>query len=220
MKSSWLDGRIEFNGAFFRYWYQELQVFDIVNEVGASPTQQLLNADANVMGVEADLTLRPIDGLLLQVSMGWLDTSFEEFIVQKRTAAPSNGRPEGTSAFFNYEGNPLIAAPEWSVTGYTEYELPLLRWGSVIPSFNFSWKSTTYLDPTKQELISQEPYWLLGARLAYRTPGGAIEVAAWVKNFLDQRYKIDAFDQTREFGQISEIWAEPRTFGFTVSFAF
>ncbi len=121
---------------------------------------------------------------------------------------------------FNYKGNPLIAAPEWSFTGYVEYELPLYRWGSLIPSFNTSYKSRTYLDPQQEALISQEPFWLFGARLAYRTPGGAIEVAAWVKNLLDQRYKIDSFDLSLQFSQINEVWAEPRTFGVTISYAF
>ena len=101
-----------------------------------------------------------------------------------------------------------------------EYELPLFRWGSIVPSFDWSYKSRTFLDPQQELLISQAPYWILGARIAYRTPGGGIEVAAWVQNLLDERYKIDAFDQSRQFGQVNEIWAEPRTFGLTVSFAF
>ncbi len=98
--------------------------------------------------------------------------------------------------------------------------MPLYRWGSLVPSFNFSFKSRTYLDPTMQELISQEPFWRFGARLAYRTPGGAIEVAGWVNNFMDQRYKNDVFDFARQFRQINEYWAEPRTFGITISYAF
>ncbi len=221
LKSSWWEDRLELNAAFFRYWYEDLQVFDIVNEFGALPTQQLLNADADVLGAELDLTFRPIDGLLLQAGVGWLDTAFREFLVEKQAVEPSGrGGIPGKVATFSYEGNPLIAAPRWSLSGYTEYELPLYRWGSLIPSFNYSFKTRTYLDATKAELISQEPFWLFGARLAYRTPGGAIEVAGWVENFMDKRYKIDSFDLARQFAQISEVWAEPRMFGITVSYAF
>ncbi|MCH7708289.1 MAG: TonB-dependent receptor [Myxococcales bacterium] len=221
LKSSWFDDRLELSGAFFRYWYKDLQVFDIINEFGAIPTQQLLNADANVLGAEAELTLRPLDGLLLQVAMGWLDATFGEFIVEKQSVSgQGNTGDPGKVSLFNYEDNPLIAAPEWSVSGYAEYELPLYRWGSLVPSFNFSYKSRTYFDPTNEELISQKPFWLFGARLSYRTPGGTIEVAGWVKNFLDRQYKIDAFDLTRQFRQINEVWAEPRTYGLTVSYSF
>jgi len=221
IKSSWIDDRLELNAAFFRYWYKDLQVFDIVNEFGAIPTQQLLNSDADVMGAELELTVRPLDGLLLQVGMGWLDTAFREFTVVKQAVAPSGiGGNPGQVAEFNYEGHPLIAAPQWSLSGYTEYELPLYRWGSLVPSFDFSYKSRTYLDPTMELAISQAAYWVFGARLAYRTPGGRIEVAGWVTNFMDERYLIDAFDFTRQFGQINQVWSEPRTFGFTISYAF
>jgi outer membrane receptor protein involved in Fe transport len=89
-----------------------------------------------------------------------------------------------------------------------------------VPAFDFSWKSRVYLDPQKEKLISQEPFWLLGARLAYRTPGGSIEVSGWVENMLDEEYKIDAFDISRQFNQILEVWAEPRTYGVTISYSF
>ena len=98
--------------------------------------------------------------------------------------------------------------------------MSLSRYGSLIPAFDFSYKSRSYLDPQKELLISQPSYWLLGARLAYRTPDGSIEIAAWVENFLDERYKIDAFDLSRQYLQVNEIWAQPRTFGVTVSYYF
>jgi outer membrane receptor protein involved in Fe transport len=220
-RSTWLDSRVEFSGALFRYWYTDLQVFDIVNEAEQQPTQQLLNADADVLGAELEATVRPLDGLLLQTGFGWLDSKFGEFLVQKQVT-PSRGRPPtpGNTAVFNYEGNPLIAAPQFSWSGYAEYELPLNRWGSVIPSFDYSFKSRAYLDPQQELLMSQPSYWLLGARLAYRIPNGSMEVAVWVENFLDQRYRTDAFDLSRQFQMIQEVWSEPRTFGVTISYAF
>ena len=73
-------------------------------------------------------------------------------------------------------------------------------------------------DPQREELISQVGYWLHNARLAYRTPDGRLEVAGWVRNFLAKTYKVDVFDLTREFFVVQEVWGEPRTYGFTVSY--
>jgi outer membrane receptor protein involved in Fe transport len=218
LKSSWFDGRLELSGALFRYWYDDLQVFDIVNEAGAIPTQQLLNADANVLGAEVELTVRPVEGLMFSTGFGWIDSEFGTFIVEK-VVQPPVGIPttEGVVATFDYKGNPLIAAPEFSWSGYVEYELPLYRYGSLIPSFDFSWKSRTYMDPQKEELLSQAPYWTLNARLAYRTSGG-IELAGWVKNFMNQTYKIDSFDNSRQYRSVFEVWGEPRTYGATVTY--
>jgi outer membrane receptor protein involved in Fe transport len=223
LKSSWFDDRLELSGALFRYWYKDLQVFDIVNEAKALPTQQLLNADADVLGAELEMTLRPLDGLMFQGGLGWLDSSFRKFEITKQVVPPvggGGGGQPGQVATFNYEDNPLIAAPEWSLSGYVEYELPLYRWGSLVPAFDFSYKSQVYLDPQQEELISQDPYWIFNARLSYRVPGGGIEVAGWVQNFMDEQYKIDAFDESRQFNHILEVWAEPRTYGVTISYSF
>jgi outer membrane receptor protein involved in Fe transport len=65
--------------------------------------------------------------------------------------------------------------------------------------------------------ISQDAYWLHNARLAYRTPDDRIELAFWVSNLLDEEYKIDVFDISRETSTIYEIWGEPRTYGVTLS---
>jgi outer membrane receptor protein involved in Fe transport len=226
LKSTWFDDRLDISGALFRYWYTDLQVFDIVNEAGALPTQQLLNADADVLGAELEAILRPIEGLMLQGALGWLDASFGEFLVEKVVVpprgGPGGGGQRGQTSTFNYEGNRLIAAPEWSVTGYAEYEIPLFGWGSLVPIFDFWYKSQVYLDPQQEELISQEPVWILNARLAYRVPIGnfEVEVAGWVKNMLDTEYRIDAFDESRQFNHILEVWSEPRTYGLTISYAY
>jgi iron complex outermembrane receptor protein len=215
-KTSLFDERVQLNAAVFRYWYQDLQVFDIVNEVGAIPTQQLLNSDAKVVGFEAELKMQPIEGLTLEGGFGWLDTEFIDFSVFKQTAPGGKTMP-GTTTQFIYDGNPLIAAPKFNFSGVAEYEVAT-RWGSLIPRYDFSYKSRTYQDPTKQELISQAPFWLHNARLAYRTPDGKLEIAGWVQNFLATIYKVDVFDFTREFATVQEIYGEPRTYGFTISY--
>ena len=44
-KGRWFDGRLQVNASAFRYWYKDLQVFDIVNDEHQHlPTQQLLNS--------------------------------------------------------------------------------------------------------------------------------------------------------------------------------
>jgi iron complex outermembrane receptor protein len=215
-KSRWLEDRLILNFAIFRYWYEDLQVFDIINEKGELPLQQLLNGDAEVWGAELELQGRPLPGLFIQLGGGWLDTEFTDFSVTKSVGKP---RGLGESADLDYSGNPLIAAPEWSLSGVVEYQIPLSRWGSLVPQYDFSYRSKIYLDPQHADPISQDPYTLQNARLAYRTPDGRIEVAAWVRNITDERYKIDVFDFSRDFSTILEVWGDPRTYGVTTSYA-
>jgi iron complex outermembrane receptor protein len=120
---------------------------------------------------------------------------------------------------FVYDGNPLIAAPRWNLSGIVEYEIPLFGYGSLVPQYDFSYRSRVYLDPQKLELISQPSYWLHNARLAYRSEDGRFEIAGWVRNFMDEHYRVDVFDVSIEFNTVLEVWGDPRTYGLTVSYS-
>jgi iron complex outermembrane receptor protein len=215
-KSRWFDERMVLNLAAFRYWYKDLQVFDIVNEAGALPLQQLLNADARVLGLEVEFQARPVSGLFMQAGFGWLHSEFEDFVVTKAVSLGPRGDP--VEEEFVYTGNPLIAAPNYNLSGIVEYVIPLMGFGSLVPQYDFSYRSKIYLDPQKLDPISQEPYWLHNARLAYRTENEKIEVAGWVRNITDQQYKVDVFDVSREFSTILEVWGDPRTYGVTLTY--
>jgi iron complex outermembrane receptor protein len=218
-KSRWLDDRVVISAAAFRYWYEDLQVFDIINEAGQLPLQQLLNSDARVWGAELEFQIRPLEGLLFQGGVGWLDTEFIDFNVTKVTASGGIGGTKQAEFNFDYSGNPLIAAPEWSVSGVVEYQYPLSRWGTLVPQYDFSYRTKVYLDAQASDPISQDAYILHNARLSYRTRDGRLEVAGWVRNFMDKYYKVDAFDFSRDFNTILEVWGDPRTYGFTVTYA-
>jgi outer membrane receptor protein involved in Fe transport len=214
IRSRWFDDRLILNTAVFRYWYQDLQVFDISNESGDLPIQKLLNGDADVLGAEVELRVRPLPGLLVSANMGWLDSEFTDFMVTK-TVPQKRGAPKPQN--FDYAGNRLVAAPEWNFSVVTEYEILLFGWGSLVPQWDFNYRSKAYLDPQMVDPISQDAYWLHNARIAYRTPDGRIELAFWVSNIFEKEYKIDVFDITRESNTILEVWGEPRTYGVTLS---
>jgi iron complex outermembrane receptor protein len=214
IRSRWFDDRVILNTAVFRYWYQNLQVFDITNEAGKLPIQKLLNGDADVLGAEVELRIKPIPGMLISTNGGWLDSEFGSFVVTKTVAQP-RGSPAPQD--FDYKGNALVAAPVWNFSGIAEYEIPLFGWGSLVPQYDVNWRSKAYLDPQMVDPISQDAYWVHNARFSYRTPDDRIELSFWVSNLLDEEYKIDVFDVTRDGNTILEVWGEPRTYGVTLS---
>jgi outer membrane receptor protein involved in Fe transport len=213
-KSRWLQDRLSLKFAAFRYWYTDYQVFEYSNERGELPIQKLLNSDAAVLGAEIEIQVRPVPGLKLQISGGWLDSEFLNFVVSKATQNP---RGQGDLQDFDYSGNPTISSPDWSVSALAEQTIELFGWGSLVPQYTVNWRSKVFLDPQALDPISQDAYWQHNARLAYRTPDGRFEVAAWVENFLEKRYKIDHFDISIAEFRMLEVWNEPRMFGVTVS---
>ena len=218
IKSTWLDGALGFNAAGFYYDYHDLQVFDLANEVGRPPSQQLLNADATAFGVEGEWQFRPVPELFVGLGFGWLDATFDDFKIRKQIA-PAQPRGKGSiTNLFDFSGNPLIAAPKFNLTGNVEYTLQAGRYGSFVPGFDFSYKSKVSLDPANKPQLQQPSYWILNARLAYVTPNERIRVSGWVRNFMKTAYLIDAFDQSAVVGQILFVYADPRLYGLTVSF--
>jgi iron complex outermembrane receptor protein len=214
MRTRWFDDRVILNAAIFRYWHQDLQVFDITNEVGHLQIPKLLNGDAEILGAEAELRVRPVPGLLMSASGGWLDTEFRDFKVTK-TILGRRGAP--TPHTFDYEGHALVAAPRWNFSIIADYEIPLFGWGALVPGYDVNWRSKVYLDPQQLDPISQEAYFLHNCRIAYRTPSERIELAFWVSNLFEEEYKVDVFDVTRDANTILEVWGEPRTYGVTLS---
>jgi outer membrane receptor protein involved in Fe transport len=214
VRSRWFDDKVTLNAAVFRYWYQGLQVFDITNEAGKLPIQKLLNGDADVLGAELELIIRPIPGWNIRGNLGWLDSEFSEFTVTK-TIPQRRGSP--APAEFNYAGNSLVAAPNWNWSVITDYEIPLFGWGYLIPQYDFNYRSKGYLDPQMIDPISQDGYWLHNLQIAYRTPDERIQLAFWVSNIFEEEYKVDVFDLTRQYDTILEVWGEPRTYGVTLS---
>jgi len=45
-------------------------------------------------------------------------------------------------------------------------------------------------------------------------------VSGWIHNFLDEHYKTQNFDLTRGLGVILDAYADPRTYGMTVTMSF
>jgi iron complex outermembrane receptor protein len=110
-----------------------------------------------------------------------------------------------------------VAAPEWNLAVFAEYEIPLFGWGFLIPHYDANYRSKAYHDPQMLDPISQESYWLHNARIAYRTPDERIELAFWVRNLFEEEYKLDTYDLSRSASSILELWAPPRTYGVTLS---
>lgn len=218
LHSTWLDGALGFDAAVFYADYQDMQVFDVANEVGRSPVRQLLNGDARVLGVDAEFAFQPLPGLTAQVGFGWLDAEYTDFSDLKQVTPPfARGGNEGSHALFDYSGNPLVGAPRYRLSGRVDYRLSIGRRGALLPSFAFRYRSKTYLDVQAKQELSQGAYWVLDARLAWRAPGEHFELAGWVRNLTDEHYLTDAFDQSIDLKQILYVYADPRLFGGTVS---
>jgi iron complex outermembrane receptor protein len=233
-RTEWFDGRLSLGGAFFYSIYNDQQLFQFaVGQDGGIPLSQLVNAQqANILGVEADIVVSPIEGLEVNLSMAYLETEYEEFTNtyrQQVTVAPGEP-PQGVDIILDYTGNTLVGAPRWSAVGSIQYTIPLDRTSSELtPRFSFTYKDKVFFDPAEgtgarfdlpDDTISQDGYWLLNASLAWRIEaggGGALEVSGWVRNLTNEEYRTQSFDLSVDgFGFVLDAYGAPRTYGLTL----
>jgi outer membrane receptor protein involved in Fe transport len=237
LRGRWFDGRFAMGGALFYYKYVDYQVFIFEDNPGTPPTLEIINADdAEVYGAELDARIEPLvgwvpspfEGLVITTRFSWLESQFLDFT---NTVFREDALSQNIPVVVDFSGNQLINSPRFKVSGAVEWTFDLGRWGQVIPRYDFAWSDDVFFDPSEGRgslgfdsqpnkpdfAVGQPAFWLHNLRLSYRTPAGNMEIAGWVRNLMDTRYKSYAFDASFFSKVVINFVGEPRTFGADLS---
>jgi iron complex outermembrane receptor protein len=242
LRAHWFDGRVMTNLTGFYYDYTDLQVFKLEQNPQAGFTiAKLVNAkSAEVYGIELDLAAQPLEGMNITFNFAWVESVYDEFFVDLpfRFSPPSKGRlsPNITITLpFDYSGNDLLGSPKFSFTGSIDYEIRLpgeidgRGLGSLTPRYSFSWKDDIFFDASEgrgaylnfpESYFGQPAFWIHNASLSWRSENDRFEVTGWVHNFLDEHYKTSSDDVSIGLEYVLNAWADPRTYGFTVTLSY
>jgi iron complex outermembrane receptor protein len=244
LRSLWFDNRLDLDVTGFYYDYLDLQVFVVEQTDLGYPIPKLANAsDARVYGIELDMQSEPIEGLYLTFNAAWVESEYKEFVVhfsdritlRQRGQSPPDPPVIVIQRQYDYTGNTLIASPNLSMTGSIEYRIPLPGMvagrglGTLTPRFSFSWKDEMLYDACggrgnrcnfQEGFFGQDEFWIFNAALTWASENQRFSLTGWVRNFLDEHYKTQTFDRSRNLGIILDAYAAPRTYGLTASLAF
>ena len=226
MKSEWWEQRFRFNAAIFYYDYQDIQVFQLQNTSGGVPVQQLLNGDdADVIGFEMDMNLKPFEGidaipeilggLWFNASFSWLESKYTDF-VNSSTSVVNN---QTVTVREDFSGNRLINSPEFSFIGFVTWPVPT-PYGTIVPRFDWSFKDDVFFSPANIDIISQNALWIMNLGLTYKSPSENFEITGRVENLTDQSYIVDVFNLARLRRAILYAIGDPRTFSVNVKVKF
>jgi iron complex outermembrane receptor protein len=119
IKSTWFDRRLRANLAFFSIDWQDVQVSSTV--ISRDSSGNIINfagisnaASARSRGFELELLGTPVRNLQLGLNVGYLDARFRDF----REARTNYGA-------LDLSGAPLPKAPEWTISAFAQYDMPL-----------------------------------------------------------------------------------------------
>jgi iron complex outermembrane receptor protein len=204
VKGAYFGDRLRLNVAVFDADYEDLQI--IVRE---SFNPLTVNAgDARVRGGELEMQWLASANWEIGLSAGLLDTEYKRL---NQPAQDSGVRLE----------NRLANAPAWSVAAGTAYRLGLGSLGDVTARVDWSRQDTVYHDAVNSAQISQSPFNLVNASLAFVPPDGRWQLTAATRNLLDETYLVtgnSAFDTAAAY--VEQVYGRPREFLVSLSYEF
>jgi iron complex outermembrane receptor protein len=213
VKSELFDRRVRFNLAAYASKYKDIQkATNTFLPTGASVRQINNAASATIKGGEVQLTASPTRSVTLDVSGAYTDAHYDEFVVRNATGAVVEDRTDEPFEF-----------PKWtfSVGANKKWDVPI---GVISARADWYWTSKVIFTATSQltsaeQVMKQDSYGLLAARVELQVPEHGLTVAILGRNLLDKDYLVGAID-VRSLGWSIGIPGEPRYVGVEIRKSF
>ncbi|GAB5449824.1 MAG: TonB-dependent receptor [Halioglobus sp.] len=222
-KGDLANGRVRFNAALF---YMEYEGYQQSVQTGRNAGERdFINIDdADIAGLEFDLTAALTDSLTGTLSYGYLDAKFGTDTVSYEQI--DDNAASGVSTVTEELTENLALAPEHSITASLDYLRPL-SFGVLQANVNMQ-----YQDEANGGV--QIPTGVLNDRtLLAATLGiadialgnaGTLRISLWGENLLDEEYHIGNIRQatfdTLGFTSGLATFGDPRTYGITLEYEF
>ena len=194
---STIAGHTTFNTSAFYYDYHDYQAF-----VQLGVNQTIVNLPATAYGLEAEINSHPISGLTLQLGAAAMSSNVKNIVLPDTVTVVEHDLPQ---------------APSFSGNALARYEFPvadgLLSVQSDVQYTN-KFCFTVLCAPVEHE----SSYTVANARLGYGPQSGSWEVAVFVNNLNNEKYRVYAFDSSLYAGVVAGVYAKPRTYGVMATF--
>lgn len=197
LKSVWLDGTLQLNGAAFYYDYEDLQSLT-QRLVGSSFVQRYTNiGDAEVKGAELDITWAATDSLFFKVATTFLDTEVTK---------------NGTALAIDFTGNELANSPDVAASWLVRYTVPFMNGYELSLQYDGNFTDDQFRNVDNSTLDFDEATLKHNAIATLTSPDGTWDVSAWGKNLSDE---LDFTWQFSFGGAQRRSYLAPRTWGLS-----
>lgn len=203
LKYEGFDRRLRINAAAFVSEYEGIQGTQI--EFIAPGTQNI--GDSEIDGVEIEVTALPVENLMVNLTVGYLNHQFTDIAEVSELVSPDG---------FIQPSDQLTNTPEWSYTATIDYTIPVAALnGEIAIRADYSHYSTVYNDDLNSDVLKQSPYGLTNAQLAFMSDSGDWSLVIWGKNLSDEEYIVSGDDNIYA-GFREANFGTPRTYGATI----
>ena len=235
LKKDWTR-RIQTNVVGFYSLYYDAQV-PLSIQQGTNPAFSIFyNVPRSILqGIELESVFQPTDNLNILLTYAYLDSHVSKACCVSDpvdpTATAPGASPAGASSQGaidaitglptqgqNLKGNDLPFTPRHKIALNLNYTFDMGRFGIVIPSFSYLYRSEQYTS------FFNRPYNLvpdsnqIDGRITYRDPKSRFTVIGYMRNILDDDIVSSNSGTRDQLGRVFQSYGllEPRTYGIEV----
>lgn len=176
LKSDLLDN-LRLNAAAFYYDYTNIQ--QNVIDSGSGATFLVNGGDAEIQGIDLELTYRPIEQFTLHASGTFLDSEV------KTDAALASG------SILPTKGKRTPGSPETSINVGGDWAIPFVTTGELTLNGNYIYNSGYFFDAENRigtAGAEEGSFSLVNLNLSYTFPNENIRLSVWGNNVFDEAY--------------------------------
>lgn len=216
LKSALLDNRLRLNVAVFNTDYTDIQISQFEAGSGGASSRMVNAGSATYRGIEFDITMVPVDGLTIDLTYGYLDTKFDEYMARN----PQSNLLEDISHVTTV---PL--APENTASLGVQYDFMPSDFGQLSMRLDVSYKDSFVFHPFNNQYDSTDSRTLVNARVTMKDirlgccGDGALRVSLWGRNLTDEEYRQWGID-FGTLGFAGAVYGEPRTYGIDITYSY
>lgn len=217
VKSSWLEGQVNFNVAAFVYDFSNIQAQIVSAGTGAS---YIVSGDsADVKGLDVELVGRVTENFAMQAGATWLiDSEYTDFNIP----AVLNDNGDVEIPALNATGNSMVGAPELSALLGGQYTMVLDGAGTLNFSANVNY-SSGYYHTLENNIgtggLDDASFTRVNARIAFLTEAEDWEVALWANNVTNEHYYRSGLSVLQGASKLG-LEGQPRQIGITAKYSF
>ncbi len=162
---------------------------------------------AEIKGAELEAGFRPLDGLLIDSAVSYLDFKYTR--IDPRAGGPTN--PSGVQLSMISPYTPKL---KWSVGA--QYEIPLGTAGSLTPRVDAAFQDDIYTTAVNSARTLIKSYTIANARLTWRNAKDSWESSFEVTNLTDKYYYTTTFELAAAAALANAQPARPREWALTI----
>ena len=194
LKSRFLQNRLQVNATAFHTDYDDFQAQSSRLDPVTNLTQNAVSnvGELRTRGVELEVAGKPVNTLLLEGSLAWVDALIKKY--PRANCYPGQSVLEGcvrdgAASIQDLAGKRLANAPRVKLNLGATWNFPVGETGySGIANLNFQYQSDVNFDLGNNPLLRQAGYGVVNGSIALSDPSHALKVTLYVNNLLDKSY--------------------------------